>query len=196
MVTGGAKIGGRALKRKVRSLLGGPDLDSALAQIRRLPPRQVVNPLFSFFCSLDPTLKWRAVSAMGVVVANLAAGEDEFARVVMRRLMWSLNDESGGIGWGAPEAMGEIMARSRTLADEFGTILLSYLQPQGNNYLEHALLQRGPSGAWAGWRMSTHCGSGRLHPPCCPFWVRRTLFTAAWRPGRQAPSHGTGSGSR
>lgn len=143
MVTGGAKIGGRALKRKVRSLLGGPDLDSALAQIRRLPPRQVVNPLFSFFCSLDPTLKWRAVSAMGVVVANLAAGEDEFARVVMRRLMWSLNDESGGIGWGAPEAMGEIMARSRTLADEFGTILLSYLQPQGNNYLEHALLQRG-----------------------------------------------------
>lgn len=22
------------------------------------------------------------------------------ARIVMRRLMWSLNDESGGIGWG------------------------------------------------------------------------------------------------
>lgn len=138
-----AKIGGRALKRQVRRLLGSPDLDSALAQICRMPPRQVVNPLFSFFCSLDQTLKWRSVSAMGAVVANLAAGEAEFARVVMRRLMWSLNDESGGIGWGAPEAMAEIMACSPMLADEFGAILLSYIQPQGNNYLEHALLQRG-----------------------------------------------------
>ena len=61
----------------------------------------------------------------------------------MRRLMWNLNDESGGIGWRArPEAMGEIVARSERLADEYGHILISYLDPDGN-YLEHPLLQRG-----------------------------------------------------
>ena len=46
---------------------------------------------------------------MGVVVAGLAEHDMESARVVMRRLMWNLNDESGGIGWSSPEAMGEIM---------------------------------------------------------------------------------------
>ena len=47
---------------------------------------------------------------MGAVVANLAEKDMESARVVMRRLMWSLNDESGDIGWSRPEAMGEIIA--------------------------------------------------------------------------------------
>jgi hypothetical protein len=46
---------------------------------------------------------------MGEVMAHLADKDMESARVIMRRLMWSLNDESGGIGWGAPEAMGEIV---------------------------------------------------------------------------------------
>ena len=60
----------------------------------------------------------------------------------MRRLMWNLNDESGGIGWGSPEAMGEIMARSPRLAEEYSTILVSYIRPDGN-FLEHEILQRG-----------------------------------------------------
>jgi hypothetical protein len=66
----------------------------------------------------------------------------ESARVVMRRLMWNLNDESGGIGWGSPEAMGEITAGHGRLADEFAGILISYINPAGN-FLEHELLQRG-----------------------------------------------------
>jgi hypothetical protein len=62
--------------------------------------------------------------------------------VIMRRLMWNLNDESGGIGWGSPEAMGEIMARQPVLAREYSAILISYLNPAGN-YLEHEGLQEG-----------------------------------------------------
>jgi hypothetical protein len=60
----------------------------------------------------------------------------------MRRLMWQLNDESGGIGWGCPEAMGEILARHERLAKEYAHILISYTRPEGN-YLEHEVLQRG-----------------------------------------------------
>ncbi|MEA3417440.1 MAG: hypothetical protein U9R02_15080 [Thermodesulfobacteriota bacterium] len=56
---------------------------------------------------------------MGVVVSNLADHDMESARVIMRRLIWNLNDESGGIGWGSPEAMGEIMARNNRLALPF-----------------------------------------------------------------------------
>jgi len=60
----------------------------------------------------------------------------------MRRFIWNLNDESGGIGWGCPESMAEVMAQNERLADEYGCILVSYIQPEGN-YLEHEILQRG-----------------------------------------------------
>jgi len=132
----------RALKRRMRDLLLGDDFGVAMAALADLPPRRAVNPLFSFFCSATPLLRWRAVSAMGVVVGRLAETHMESARVVMRRLMWTLNDESGGIGWGAPEAMGEITARYGPLANEFAHILVSYIRPDGN-FLEHPVLQRG-----------------------------------------------------
>jgi hypothetical protein len=79
---------------------------------------------------------------MGSVVASLAERDPESARVVMRRFIWNLNDESGGIGWGCPEAMAESMARSEAMACEYACILLSYIQP-GGNYLEHESLQDG-----------------------------------------------------
>ncbi len=136
------KTTGRQLKRRIKDLLTGDELDAAIEAILEMPARRAVNPLFSFFYSVDPRLKWRAVTAMGAVVSDLAERDMESARVIMRRLMWNLNDESGGIGWGSPEAMGEIMARSEALAKEFGSILVSYADESGN-YLEHPTLQRG-----------------------------------------------------
>lgn len=133
---------GRQLKEEIRQLLLQPDIESGLAQIGNMPARKAINPLFSFLCSLDEVLKWRAVTAMGEVVDRLANADMESARVIMRRYMWHLNDESGGIGWGCPEAMGETMARNENLATEFGCILVSYIRPDGN-YLEHEALQRG-----------------------------------------------------
>ena len=132
----------RKLKKKVYSHLIQNDFTGGLEAIRRYPARQAVNPLFSFILSGDELVKWRAVTAMGAVVADLAANEMESARVVMRRFIWNLNDESGGIGWGSPEAMGEIMARHHGLAAEYAKILVSYIQPEGN-FIEHELLQRG-----------------------------------------------------
>jgi hypothetical protein len=132
----------RQLKKIIRKLLLQQNIESGLAEIGRMPGRKAINPLFSFLCSLDELLKWRAVTAMGEVVDRLADTDMESARVIMRRYMWQLNDESGGIGWGCPEAMGETMARNENLAQEFWCILISYIQPDGN-YLEHEGLQRG-----------------------------------------------------
>ena len=145
------KIGGRQLKKLVHDCLQQNDFNSGLRAIRGLPPRQAVNPLFSAFCSLEDTVKWRAVTAMGIIVSDLAETRLESARIIMRRFIWNLNDESGGIGWGCPEAMGEIMARNETLANEYWCILTAYIQPDGN-YLEHPLLQRGV--VWAVGRLA------------------------------------------
>lgn len=132
----------RQLKPYLRTRMQAENFNDTLLAILDLPARKVVNPLISFFCDKDAMLRWRSVSALGAVVARLADENRESARVVMRRLMWSLNDESGGIGWGAPEAMGEITARHAGMAGEYAHILLSYLAEDGN-YLEHEVLQRG-----------------------------------------------------
>ena len=133
---------GRRLKKEVLVLLREENFDQAMATIRSLPGRRVINPLFSFLCSMDPQIRWRAIKAIGEVVTNIANEDMESARVIMRRMIWNLNDESGGIGWGLPEAMGEAMARHEGLAREYGMILQSYIREDGN-FLEHEPLQRG-----------------------------------------------------
>ncbi len=135
-------MAGRQLKKETLEFLSHKDFENGLEKIIQLPARQAVNPLFSFFYNSDELIKWRAVTAMGAVVSNLADHDMESARVIMRRLIWNLNDESGGIGWGSPEGMGEIMARHGRLAGEYHKILISYIMPDGN-YIEHEILQRG-----------------------------------------------------
>jgi HEAT repeat protein len=135
-------MGSRALKQKLRKLLCNPHQDEVRRQILSLPLSQAVSPLISFLYFGDDIIKWHAVSMLGDVVSQMALNDLEAARIVMRRLMWNLNDESGGIGWGAPEAMGEIMALNEDLAREYSNILISYVKAD-ENYIEHEMLQRG-----------------------------------------------------
>ncbi len=130
------------LRKRVERMLRSEAFNDQLADWELLPGRQVINPLLSFLFHPEEILKWRAVTAIGVVVAHLADSDMESARNIMRRLIWSLNDESGGIGWGSAEAMGEIMARHEGLAVEFACLLVSYARPDGNP-LENGLLERG-----------------------------------------------------
>lgn len=121
-------------------------------------PGGLISPLFSFLCSEEPLMKWHAVSAMGVVVSEIAKRNSEQARTVVRRIMWHLNDESGGIGWGCPEAMGEILGLCNWLAEEYHRILISYIDPEGN-LLEHEPLLEG-----ALWGVARLC---RARPYLC-----------------------------
>lgn len=113
-----------------------------MRELERFPPRRIINPLFALLYSTDESIKWRAVTAFGAVAAGMAKEDPEAARNVMRRLIWNLNDESGGIGWGSAEAMGETMARDERMTEEFSCILHSYISEQGNK-LENAMLERG-----------------------------------------------------
>lgn len=137
----------RQLKKEALRLLQLEDVHAALEALGRLPPKQIINPLFGLLYHGDKRIRWRAVSAMGAVVSHLADRHIESARIIMRRFMWNLNDESGGIGWGSPEAMAEIMVHHAQLAREFGCILISYADPEGN-FLEHPVLQQGVLWAW------------------------------------------------
>ncbi len=129
-------------KRRISKLLESSDIEAVIHELRQLPASRVISPLIGALCSSNETVRWHAITALGPIVADLADHDMEAARVVMRRFMWSLNDESGGIGWGAPEAMGEIMAVHDRLAEEYGHMLVAYMREDGF-YLELPQLQQG-----------------------------------------------------
>ena len=139
----------RKIKKRVLTLLAGNDLDYARQELAQYDEQGLVNPLFSALYRPEEMLRWHTVTIFGEVLNRLADKEMEAGRIVMRRYLWSLNDESGGIGWGAPEAMAEGMYHHDGLCDEYLHMLISYmrldgpLEHQDGNYLELPALQRG-----------------------------------------------------
>ena len=144
---------GRKTKKQVGEILSLDSRCQALDRLAQIPDAQLTGHLFSYFYNKDELIKFRSVTAMGELAARIAANSMEKARIILRRIMWNLNDESGGIGWGSPEAMGEILSKSQNLAREFKNILFSYLDHKGN-HIEHEILQRGVL-----WGIGTYLGS-------------------------------------
>lgn len=137
------------LKQYVVELLRQEDIGKIRRQLQGLAKKQALNPLFSCLCHADERVRWHAVSGFGIIVSAMAAEDLEQARTVMRRFLWMLNDESGGIGWGVPEAMAEVMYHSRPLNGEYLHMLVSYTMDDGpellqnGNFLELDLMQEG-----------------------------------------------------
>jgi hypothetical protein len=139
----------RAIKKRIFALLEQSSWEEVASGLAEFESQDIIHSLFSALCSTNELCKWHAVSAFGIVVPNIVETDIESARIIMRRFLWSLNDESGGIGWGAPEAMGEVMACSQVLFNEYSQLLVSYLREDGpelfqdGNYLELPALQQG-----------------------------------------------------
>ncbi|MBU1003964.1 MAG: HEAT repeat domain-containing protein [Proteobacteria bacterium] len=146
----------RSLKLRVQAILGQEDWQDRLgSELAVMNAQELVGPLFSLLLHPHEEIRWHAVTALGATVARMADEEMERARVVMRRFLWHMNEESGNVGWGIPESMGEAMARHPRLAEEYYKKLASYVQCPDclgdNNYVDHAPL-----------RQATYWGLARL----------------------------------
>ena len=137
------------VKKEVLGLLEASSPPYLFKKLHSLETEKVIGPLFSGLCNPSEKVRWNAVRAFGYIVPELAERSLEKGRVVMRRFLWSLNDESGGIGWGSPEAMAEVMCNCTVLRQEYLHMLISYMHEDGDdpfqdgNYLELPMLQRG-----------------------------------------------------
>jgi hypothetical protein len=83
-----------------------------------LQSRKVLSVLVRLAYDKTSLTGWRAIKAIGHVASLYVRNNYDFLRDTIRKLLWSLSDESGGIGWSAPEILGEIVsADPKKLAD-------------------------------------------------------------------------------
>jgi HEAT repeat protein len=78
----------------------------------------------------EPLLRWRAVEALGRVAALRARDDLAAVRELVRRTLWLMNDESGGLLWNGPEVLGAILAEVPAIGDPLCDVLASFLEEE------------------------------------------------------------------
>ncbi|OPX20190.1 MAG: hypothetical protein BZ151_05090 [Desulfobacca sp. 4484_104] len=86
----------------------------------------VSSILLQLTYSLDDLLSWRAVEGLGY----LAHAHPEKVKIIIGRLLWLLNEDSGSFGWGAPAVLGEIGRRNFSLVADIVEVLFGYLEEE------------------------------------------------------------------
>lgn len=112
-------------KIQVQEALAEGDFQAVL-DLGKRHTGHVIAALNNTLYSTDDLLRWRAVECLGLLAGQISHTDYERARDIIRRMFWSLNDESGGSGWAAPEAVGEVIRNRPDLFNEFVSILVSF----------------------------------------------------------------------
>lgn len=95
------------MKKAAAAALEANDFETILTLARQ--SRKVLSVLVRLAYDKDTLVGRRAIAAIGPVASLFVRNNYEFLRETVRKLLWSLSDESGGIGWSAPEILGEIV---------------------------------------------------------------------------------------
>ena len=85
------------LKEEIRDALFEGDFAKVVQ--RALENKKVFSILISFTYDKESILCWRAIEAMGKAAGAVAERDPSTVRNIVQRLLWSMGEESGGIGW-------------------------------------------------------------------------------------------------
>jgi hypothetical protein len=127
-------------KERVRQLLRNRDLAGLASWAGE--SRDPLGALFSLTYDREELIRWRAIEAIGMAASQMAESDLEQVREFIRRLLWQMNDESGGIAWHAPEVLGELLFRIPSLVDEYGRLLFQFLRQSPFESGSHFALAR------------------------------------------------------
>jgi HEAT repeat protein len=110
-----------SIKDEVRTLLRHFDRAGIVKRVNE--DRRVVTALNRLLFDNDEVTRWRAAQALGWVAA-----EDPYVlEKVIGRFIYTMNDDSGSIGWMAPQALAEICVGDPDLVEDFFPIVISSL---------------------------------------------------------------------
>ncbi len=134
----------RRLKEEIREYLKEQDfsLDTLPNTLGASDKEQWISPLFACLLEVEPLLS-RASNMLGYAVAQIYEENKEKARIIIRRMIWQMNEESGNIGWGIPLAFVNCLKYSKGLTVEYHRILISYIRDRDgdSNYCDFAPLR-------------------------------------------------------
>lgn len=123
-------------KKDFLSLLEKDDFETI--QKASLQNKNILSWLISLSYDKEDPLSWKAIEAMGhVAKAHIETQDIDTLRNTIRKLLWSMTDESGGIGWRAAELIGEIIYAEPSLFEDIIPILWS--QREEESFLESVL---------------------------------------------------------
>ncbi len=111
-------------KDELARLLQTRDREALLAWAGREP--KAVRTLFAALFETDDLQRWRAIEALGWVAGVVARDNEEAVRDWIRRILWNMMEESGGLMWHGPEAIGEMLANAPWLVREYAGPLGSF----------------------------------------------------------------------
>lgn len=97
-----------SLKQSILDALESNDLDAVVSLSKG--NRKVLSELVRLAYDKETLVGWRAIKTVGLVAKEMIKTDPAFLRETTRKLLWSLSDESGAIGWSAPEILGEIVS--------------------------------------------------------------------------------------
>ena len=130
------------LKNEIREAL----LEADFERVAQLAAgnKRTFGVLVSLAYNKEELLCWRAIEAMGAAAKASNPDKPELLRNVVRRLIWSAREESGGMGWSAPEFLGEIVrARPRAFTDIPPIIVSLHSEDEENVFRKGVLLALG-----------------------------------------------------
>lgn len=122
-------------KQQVEKLVLDKDY-AKIIKLARHDAKKIFRYLMRLTYTTDELLRHRAIEAIGLVSAELSETDSELVLDVIRRIIWSMCDESGAQSWSAAETIAEIIYHKPALYGEFGPIMI-------NASLDEVIFQKG-----------------------------------------------------
>ncbi len=113
-------------KEEIEAAVAAGDRD-VIRKLARSRVWKVIRYLTSRLYLGDEGATRQVIEALGVVAADKEAVDERRAVDLLRRFVWALNDESGGVPYGVPEALDEVLAVRPEFQDAFLPILCALL---------------------------------------------------------------------
>ncbi len=83
--------------------------------------------LRSCLYDVDSRIYWPAIEAIAKLMQVWwQENKKEKVRKFIRNLFWSMNDESGGIGWNAPQTIAQIIIHIPQLLEPYGSMMVAH----------------------------------------------------------------------
>ena len=128
IITEESKINIRDVKDRIKGLLTLRAYDQLADMVGQ--NKGIIRRLISLSYDKQDVISWRAIEAIGVISRTFSKGSMDILRETIRRLLWSMGEESGGIGWSAAEMVGEIVTGDPDAFNDIIPILWSFKEEE------------------------------------------------------------------